>query len=80
MSEPRPLQPGELPRLGALLNDIFRHSRGVHDQDILRDFPLTFAAGVLRVRFDLFMLLVVIGKGGRYAAILAGVDALAAVG
>jgi membrane protein YqaA with SNARE-associated domain len=42
--------------------------------------PITFAAGVLKVRFDLFMVLVVIGKGGRYAAILAGVDALAAVG
>jgi membrane protein YqaA with SNARE-associated domain len=42
--------------------------------------PLTFAAGVLRVRFDLFILLVAVGKGGRYAAILAGVDALAAVG
>lgn len=42
--------------------------------------PLTFAAGVLKVRFDLFIVLVVIGKGGRYAAILAGVDALAAVG
>jgi membrane protein YqaA with SNARE-associated domain len=38
--------------------------------------PLTFAAGVLRVRFDLFVLLVLIGKGGRYAAILWGVGSL----
>lgn len=32
--------------------------------------PLTFMAGVLRVRFALFVLLVAIGKGGRYAAAL----------
>ena len=33
--------------------------------------PLTFAAGVLRVRFLPFVLLVGIGKAGRYAAVLA---------
>ncbi len=32
--------------------------------------PLTFAAGVLRVRFVPFVLLVGIGKGARYAAVL----------
>lgn len=33
--------------------------------------PLTFVAGVLRARFWAFLLLVAIGKGGRYAAALA---------
>ena len=42
--------------------------------------PLTFVAGVLKVRFDVFVVLVAVGKGARYAAVLAGVDALAAVG
>lgn len=32
--------------------------------------PLTFIAGSLRVRFDLFLLLVAIGKGLRYAALI----------
>jgi membrane protein YqaA with SNARE-associated domain len=38
--------------------------------------PLTFAAGMLRVRFAPFIALVAIGKGGRYAAILWGVGIL----
>ncbi len=33
--------------------------------------PLTFAAGVLRVRFPTFVILVAIGKAARYAAVLA---------
>jgi membrane protein YqaA with SNARE-associated domain len=33
--------------------------------------PLTFAAGVLRVRFLPFLVLVGLGKGARYAAVLA---------
>ena len=37
---------------------------------------LTVVAGVLRVRFTVFVLLVGIGKGARYAAVVAGVDAL----
>ncbi|MDO8909889.1 MAG: YqaA family protein [Pseudohongiella sp.] len=32
--------------------------------------PLTFIAGSLRVRFDLFFVLVAIGKGLRYAALI----------
>ncbi len=32
--------------------------------------PLTFAAGVLKVRFLPFLVLVALGKGGRYAAVL----------
>lgn len=32
--------------------------------------PLTFIAGSLRMRFDLFLLLVAIGKGLRYAALI----------
>lgn len=32
--------------------------------------PLTFIAGSLRVRFDLFIVLVAIGKGLRYAALI----------
>ncbi len=35
---------------------------------------LTVIAGVLRVRFDIFLILVAIGKGARYAAVIAGVD------
>lgn len=37
---------------------------------------LTVIAGMLRVRFDLFLILVAIGKGARYAAVIAGVEAL----
>lgn len=32
--------------------------------------PLTFVAGILRVPFAWFLLLVAIGKGGRYAAVI----------
>ncbi|MBC8339678.1 MAG: DedA family protein [Rhodospirillales bacterium] len=32
--------------------------------------PLTFAAGILRVDFRLFVVLVAIGKAGRYAAVV----------
>lgn len=32
--------------------------------------PLTFAAGVLKVRFSVFLLLVAIGKGARYGVIV----------
>lgn len=32
--------------------------------------PLTFIAGSLRMRFDLFLVLVAIGKGLRYAALI----------
>lgn len=35
---------------------------------------LTVIAGLLRVRFDVFLILVAIGKGARYAAVIAGVD------
>ena len=37
---------------------------------------LTVVAGVLRVRLGLFVVLVGAGKGARYAAVIAGVDAL----
>lgn len=37
---------------------------------------LTVIAGLLRVRLDLFLILVTIGKGARYWAIMAGVDAV----
>lgn len=37
--------------------------------------PLTFAAGVLRVGFMSFLVLVALGKGARYALIVAGVMA-----
>ncbi len=37
---------------------------------------LTVVAGLLRVRFDLFIVLVAIGKGARYAAVIAGVETL----
>jgi GNAT superfamily N-acetyltransferase len=43
MSEPRAIQPDELPLLGELLNDVFRRSQGVADQDVFCDFPLAFA-------------------------------------
>jgi len=35
---------------------------------------LTVVAGFLRVRFDVFFVLVALGKGARYAAVMAGVD------
>ncbi len=38
--------------------------------------PLTVAAGMLRVNFWLFLVLVSIGKAGRYAAVLWVADAL----
>ncbi|MDX1655049.1 MAG: YqaA family protein [Candidatus Competibacteraceae bacterium] len=37
---------------------------------------LTFVAGLLRVRLDLFLLLVGIGKGARYAMVIWGTNAL----
>ena len=37
---------------------------------------LTVIAGLLRVRLSVFLILVGIGKGARYAAVIAGVDAL----
>ena len=38
--------------------------------------PLTFIAGVMRVRLDLFVLLVGLGKGLRYAAVIWLADAV----
>ncbi len=38
--------------------------------------PLTFAAGILRVRFPLFLALVAIGKTGRYLVLLGIVNGL----
>jgi membrane protein YqaA with SNARE-associated domain len=35
---------------------------------------LTFVAGFMRVRFDLFLLLTAVGKGTRYAIVLALVE------
>ncbi|RRJ85497.1 DedA family protein [Aestuariirhabdus litorea] len=32
--------------------------------------PITFAAGVMRVRFATFLLLVLLAKGGRYALVI----------
>ncbi len=40
---------------------------------------LTFVAGVMRVRFDLFLLLTGIGKGARYAVLLGVIEGLGAV-
>lgn len=36
--------------------------------------PLTVAAGLLRVRFKPFLLLVAVGKAARYAAVIGGVE------
>lgn len=38
--------------------------------------PLTFAAGIFRVNLWLFLILVTIGKAGRYAVVLWAADAL----
>jgi len=35
---------------------------------------LTVIAGILKVRFSIFLVLVAVGKGARYAAVIAGVD------
>ena len=40
---------------------------------------LTFIAGFMRVRFDLFLLLTAIGKGARYAILLGLVEGLGAI-
>ena len=40
--------------------------------------PLTFVAGALRLRFDLFVLLVALGKAARYAVVLLATDAVTA--
>jgi membrane protein DedA with SNARE-associated domain len=40
---------------------------------------LTFIAGFLRVRFDLFLLLTALGKGARYAILLGLVEGLGAI-
>jgi membrane protein YqaA with SNARE-associated domain len=40
---------------------------------------LTFIAGLMRVRFDLFLLLTAIGKGTRYAIVLALVEGVGMV-
>lgn len=37
--------------------------------------PLTVAAGLLRIRFVPFLLLVALGKAARYAAVIGGVEA-----
>ena len=37
---------------------------------------LTVIAGALRVRMSVFLILVTMGKGARYAAVMAGVEAL----
>lgn len=39
--------------------------------------PLTFAAGALRVRFVPFLILVALGKGARYAAVIVLAETLA---
>lgn len=39
---------------------------------------LTFIAGLMRVRFDLFLLLTAIGKGARYAILLGLIETLGA--
>jgi len=41
---------------------------------------LTFIAGIMRVRFDLFLVLTAIGKGARYAILLALILGLGATG
>jgi len=38
--------------------------------------PLTFAAGILRVNLWLFLILVTIGKAGRYAVVIWATDAM----
>ncbi|MDA1090245.1 MAG: DedA family protein [Proteobacteria bacterium] len=38
--------------------------------------PLTFAAGILRVNFWLFLVLVAIGKAGRYAVVMMAAQGL----
>jgi membrane protein YqaA with SNARE-associated domain len=40
--------------------------------------PLTFVAGALRTRFDVFVLLVALGKAARYAVVLLATDAVTA--
>ena len=43
MSIPRSARDADLTQLSSLLDDVFRRSRGMHDQDMFTDFPLVFA-------------------------------------
>ena len=43
MPELRETRHDDIPALGRLLDDVFRRSKGIHDQSQLTDFPLVFA-------------------------------------
>ncbi len=68
-----PVKPRELERAGAWFNRYGMWSLLLAWVPVVGD-PLTLAAGVLRVRFLPFLLLVAIGKTGRYAVLLGAVD------
>jgi len=44
MAKLRSMTANDIPMVGRLLDHIFRRNQGVHDQSVLTDFPLVFAA------------------------------------
>jgi len=68
-----PVKPKELERASAWFGRYGMGSLLLAWVPVVGD-PLTLAAGVLRVRFLPFLLLVAIGKTARYAVLLGAVD------
>ena len=68
-----PVKPKELERASAWFGRYGMASLLLAWVPVVGD-PLTLAAGVLRVRFLPFLLLVAIGKTARYAVLLGAVD------
>lgn len=68
-----PMKPAQLERATEWFNKWGVWSLLLAFAPVIGD-PLTFIAGVLRMRFGLFLLLVAISKFGRYAVLLGLVD------
>ncbi len=64
-----PFRPAQLERAGAWFRRYGEWSLLLAWAPVIGD-PLTFVAGVLRVRLLPFLILVALGKGGRYAALV----------
>ena len=64
-----PVTPGQLQRAGDQFNRYGIWSLLFAWLPVVGD-PLTFVAGILRIRFGLFLALVLTGKGIRYAVLL----------
>ncbi|MGR8949002.1 MAG: YqaA family protein [Gammaproteobacteria bacterium] len=65
-----PLKPAQVAKASQMFNRYGKWSLLFAWLPIIGD-PLTFVAGAARLRFGWFLLLVAIGKGARYAAVIA---------